>query len=90
MFTPSGSAKCKTCGCEIEAGELRCAPHEREFKRWLARQDSSPSSEYYTPRVDGMRGLELRGTLNERQRIIYSLYPGLKPGEPLNFSRKAR
>lgn len=86
MQALKGNGKCKSCGCHLDPGEIRCVTHERQFKRWLAKQDGEREDRggYYTPRVDGIKGfcdLPPRAQLR-RTSIIRELQPEAR----LNFS----
>lgn len=71
---------CKTCQCEIPAGDTRCATHQAQFEQWLARDTSEPDRpDIYQPRRDGISATAL-----ERRTARRGLRRP-RPGEELNF-----
>jgi hypothetical protein len=84
MYSPKDPGKCKSCGLAVEPGELRCAEHERQFEAWAA--GKRPRAEAaYTPRFNGIHGIERNEEYLRRKRIAFALVPGLRPGQPLKF-----
>lgn len=80
------NGKCKSCGCIVDPGEIRCQPHLRQYLRWLAQQTSDRGSSIaYSPRFNGIAGVERDEDHTRRQRIAFSLVPGLRPEQPLKF-----
>lgn len=87
MKAIKGNGACKSCGCSVTPGELRCVAHERAFKQWLIRaeDDSAARGAHYTPRFNGVHGVAGDEEYARRKRIAFSLVPGLRPEQPLKF-----
>lgn len=87
MKTRKGNGVCKTCGKPIEQDELRCELHEKQFQAWVdVREHRVPRTESaYTPRFNGIHGIERNEEYMRRKRIAFALMPGLRPGQPLKF-----
>ena len=87
MKTRNKKSACKTCGVAVDQDELRCELHEKQFQAWV---DASPgraprSAAAYTPRFNGIHGIERNEEYLRRKRIAFALVPGLRPGQTLKF-----
>lgn len=81
----SGPGKCKTCGKPIDASDLRCVTHQREFSAWLEGKPKGSQRTAYQPRFNGIEGAERNEEYRRRQRIAFAIVPGLRPEQPLKF-----
>lgn len=85
MQALKGNGRCKSCNSLVDPGEIRCAAHERAYKRWLGQRFVPESQGAYVPRYNGIHADEHNEEQRRRQRIAFALVPGLRPEQPLKF-----
>lgn len=86
MQAIQGNGRCKTCGCKVQPGELRCEPHLVAYQKWLAgEQQNLDDRTVYKPRRNGVLGLHNGEPSDRHAHQRFRLTRGLRAGEELKF-----